>query len=101
MNPTVRQERHEEPLPDSAGDDSEFFEDDSADAAYVEGFTKAFWYVLAEINRKTTVEEILGWFAGRKAFSADALHAFEVPDYDAEQIDRLKEIMKQMQGRHS
>lgn len=99
--PAVRQERHEEPLPDSAGDDSEFFEDDSADASYVEGFMKAFWYILAEIDRKTTVEEILSWFAGRKAFTADALRAFEIPDYDAKEIDRLKEIMKQMQGRHS
>jgi hypothetical protein len=104
---SARQERRPVPpagrsadLPESgADDDGEYVEDGAEDAAFVEGFRKAFWYVLAEIDRKTTVDEILSWFAGRGAFTADKLRAFVVPDYDEAGIENLKRRLGQMAGR--
>lgn len=98
----VRQERKERPssdrLPEETDDSSVYAENDSEDREYVSGFEKGFWYVLAEISRPkpTTVVEILSWFAGRDAFKAASLRAFEVPDYDEEQIKNLKEEMRRM-----
>lgn len=64
--------------------------------AFVEGFEKAFWYVLSEVERKTTTEEILSWFAGEESFCPFALRSFEVPDYDREIEDSLRKRLEAM-----
>ncbi|MBQ3801409.1 MAG: ParB N-terminal domain-containing protein [Treponema sp.] len=89
-------ERRSEKLPEADAGDGEYLEDNDADQNFVEGFKMAFWYVLAEVERKTTVDEVLSWFAKRNAFSADALRAFEIPDYDVSIQENLKGRLREM-----
>ncbi len=97
--PAPRAERKPSLPEEDALDDEGYMEDNLEDEAYVEGYTKAFWFVLGQIERKTTVDEILSWFAKRNAFSAEALRAFETPDYIEDIIKGLKGRLKAMANR--
>lgn len=99
QKPQRMPERKPEGLPEADAGDGEYLEDDAEDQAFVDGFKMAFWYVLAEVERKTTVGEILSWFASRNAFSADTLRAFEVPEYDREIEEVLKGRLREMTKR--
>lgn len=59
---------------------------------FAEGFQTAFFYVLAEIRRQTTVDEILAWFDG-ESLSADGLKKFQMPDYLEPIIKEMKKDM--------